>query len=161
MAADEISEIKLHRSLLFIFLAEKQFLNPENAQKGFSTSLFHEPRAEHNRGGGPMSPVWILKRLVSVFINACRLLSALLSLSQFGRGWRVVVSCSDFILLAVATFWAMSLVRIYPGRASYKLWTFFCYGENCLMAGKSLFMTNALLKPYFIISVTVFNSCVE
>ena len=22
-------------------------------------------------GGGPMSPVWILKRLVSVFINAC------------------------------------------------------------------------------------------
>jgi len=34
MAADEISKIKLHRSLLFIFLAEKQFLNPENAQKG-------------------------------------------------------------------------------------------------------------------------------
>ena len=37
-------------------------------------------------GGGPTSPVWILKRLVSVFINACRLLSALSSLSQFGRG---------------------------------------------------------------------------
>ena len=34
---------------------------------------------------------------------------------------RVVVSCRDFILLAVATFWAMSLVGIYPGRASYKL----------------------------------------
>ena len=36
--------------------------------------------------GGPMPPVWILKHLVSVFINACRLLSALPSLLQFGRG---------------------------------------------------------------------------
>ena len=32
---------------------------------------------------------------------------------------REVVSCRDFILRAVATFWAMSLVGIYPGRASY------------------------------------------
>ena len=33
---------------------------------------------------------------------------------------REVVSCrADFILRAVATFWAMSLVGIYPGRASY------------------------------------------
>ena len=31
---------------------------------------------------------------------------------------REVVSCCDFILRAVAIFWAMSLVRIYPGRAS-------------------------------------------
>ena len=32
---------------------------------------------------------------------------------------REVVSCRDFILRADnATFWAMSLVRIYPGRAS-------------------------------------------
>ena len=31
---------------------------------------------------------------------------------------RDVVSCRDFILHKVATFWAMSLVRIYPGRAS-------------------------------------------
>jgi len=31
---------------------------------------------------------------------------------------REVVSRRDFILHAVATFWAMSLVRIYPGRAS-------------------------------------------
>ena len=31
---------------------------------------------------------------------------------------REVVSCRDFILRAAATFWAMSLVRIYPGRAS-------------------------------------------
>ena len=32
---------------------------------------------------------------------------------------RGVVSCRDFILRALATFWAMSLVRIYPGRASW------------------------------------------
>ena len=31
---------------------------------------------------------------------------------------REVVSCRDFLLRAVATFWAMLLVRIYPGRAS-------------------------------------------
>ena len=31
-----------------------------------------------------------------------------------------VVSCRDFILHTVATFGAMSLVRIYPGRASCK-----------------------------------------
>ena len=29
-----------------------------------------------------------------------------------------VVSCRNFILHAVATFWAMSLVGIYPGTAS-------------------------------------------
>ena len=28
------------------------------------------------------------------------------------------VSCCDFVLRAVATFWALSLVGIYPGRAS-------------------------------------------
>ena len=43
-------------------------------------------------------------------------MSALPSLSQFGQ--REVGSCLDFILGAVATFWAMSLVGIYPGRAS-------------------------------------------
>ena len=32
---------------------------------------------------------------------------------------REVVSFCDFILHAVATFWAMSLVGIYPGRASH------------------------------------------
>ena len=50
-------------------------------------------------GGGSMSPVWILKRLVSVFINACRLLSALPSLSQFGRGRLSLVATSFYALL--------------------------------------------------------------
>ena len=46
---------------------------------------------------------------------------------------REVVSCRDFILSAVATFWAMSLVGIYPGRASYKLIMSdkFCCCYNC------------------------------
>ena len=49
--------------------------------------------------GGPMSPVWILKCLVSVFINACRLLLALLSLSQFGRRRLSLVAISFYALL--------------------------------------------------------------
>ena len=36
---------------------------------------------------------------------------------------REVVSCRDFILRSVATFWVVSLVRIYPGRASNKVMT--------------------------------------
>ena len=44
--------------------------------------------------GCPMSPDWILKRFVSVFITACCLLSALPSLSQFGRGRLSVVAIS-------------------------------------------------------------------
>ena len=34
---------------------------------------------------------------------------------------REVASCRDFILHAVATFWAMSLIGIYPGRASSRV----------------------------------------
>ena len=50
-------------------------------------------------GGSPMSPIWILKHLVSVFINACHLLSALMSLSQFGRGRLSLVAISFYTLL--------------------------------------------------------------
>ena len=49
-------------------------------------------------GEGPMSPVWISKRLVLVFINACCLLSALPSLSQFGRGTLSLVAISFYDL---------------------------------------------------------------
>ena len=48
--------------------------------------------------GGPKSPVWILKRLVSVFINASRLLLALLSLSQFGWRRMSLVAISFYML---------------------------------------------------------------
>ena len=51
-------------------------------------------------GEGPMLPIWILKRLVLVFINACRFkLLALLSLSQFGRGRLSLVAISFYALL--------------------------------------------------------------
>ena len=49
-------------------------------------------------GGGTMLPVWILKCLVSVFINACRLLTALPSLWQFGRGRLSLVAISFYTL---------------------------------------------------------------
>ena len=42
---------------------------------------------------------------------------------------REAVSCRDFILRAVATFWAISLVGIYPGRASMNR-TFLIKGSN-------------------------------
>ena len=48
--------------------------------------------------GGPMSPIWILKHLVLVFINACRLLLALPSLSQFGWGRLSLVEISFYAL---------------------------------------------------------------
>ena len=48
--------------------------------------------------GSPMSPVWILKHLVLVFINACRLLLALPSLLQFGWGRLSLVEISFYAL---------------------------------------------------------------
>ena len=54
-----------------------------------------------NRNGNhvPCRPLWILKRFVSsVFIHACRLLSALPSLSQFGRGRLSLVAISCYAL---------------------------------------------------------------
>ena len=52
-------------------------------------------------GGGSHVAGWILKHLVSVFIDACRLLSALPSLSQFGRGR---------LSLVVISFYPLSLL---------------------------------------------------
>ena len=52
-------------------------------------------------------------------------LSLILGFSITVTIWlREVVSCRhDFILRSVATFWVVSLVRIYPGRASNKVMT--------------------------------------
>ena len=64
---------------------------------GIAGELYRGPA---RRGGGvPISPVWILKRLVSVFINACHSLSALPSLSQFVRGRLSIVAISFYVLL--------------------------------------------------------------
>ena len=61
-----------------------------------------------------MSRVCILKRLV---VGVYKCLSLIAGVAAIWR--REVVSYRDFILRAVATFWAMSLVGIYPGRVSY------------------------------------------
>ena len=62
-----------------------------------------------------MSRVAVLSHFTS--LSVVELKENCLSLSQFKFCIRVVV-CRGFILFAVATFWAMSLVGIYPGRAS-------------------------------------------
>ena len=52
-------------------------------------------------------------------VGVYKCLSLIVSFAVTVAIWpREVVSCHDFISGAVATFWAMSLVRIYPGRAS-------------------------------------------
>ena len=52
-------------------------------------------------------------------IGVYKFLSLIVGFAVTVEIWpREVVSSRDFILRAVATFWAMSLVGIYPGRAS-------------------------------------------
>ena len=63
-------------------------------------------------GRGPMLPVWILKCLVSVFINACRLLWALPTLSQFGQGRLSLVASSFYtqsLLFGPCRLWEFTL----------------------------------------------------
>ena len=52
-------------------------------------------------------------------VGVYKCLSLIVSFAVTVTVWlREVVSCRDFILHTVATFWAMSLVEIYPSRAS-------------------------------------------
>ena len=53
---------------------------------------------------------------------------------------REVVSCRDFLLSAVATFWAMLLVGIYPGRAFNKEL------ESMLFVTQTCLQVNSLLE---------------
>ena len=51
-------------------------------------------------------------------VGVYKCLSLIISFAVTVAIWpREVVSCRDFILRAVVTFWAMSLVGIYPGTA--------------------------------------------
>ena len=53
-------------------------------------------------------------------VGVYKCLSLIVSYAVTVSIWpREVVSCRDFILRVVAAFWAMSFVRIYPGRASH------------------------------------------
>ena len=82
-----------HPILLFLIICRRQLYNtdPPGCQ-GLKRPY------QGWGGGGPMLPVWILKRLVLVFINACRLLLALPSLSQFGQGRLSLVAISFYTL---------------------------------------------------------------
>ena len=58
-------------------------------------------------------------------VGVYKCLSIIVSSAVTVATWpREVVSCRDFILRAVATFWAVSLVGIHPGRASVVVITF-------------------------------------
>ena len=72
-----------------------------------------------SRGGGGGSHVTHLNFKTSrVSIYKCLLLIDGFAITV--AIWqREVVPCCNFILRVVATFWAMSLVGIYPGRASF------------------------------------------
>ena len=53
-------------------------------------------------------------------VGVYKCLSLIVSFAVTVAIWpREVVSCRDFILHAVATFWAMSLIGIDPGRACF------------------------------------------
>ena len=70
------------------------------------------------RGGGGFHVARLNFKTSRVGVHKC--LSLIVGFAVTVAIWpREVVSCRDFILRAVATFWAMSLVGIYPGRASY------------------------------------------
>ena len=68
-------------------------------------------------GGGPQDPHLNFKpSRVSVY----KCLLFIVGFAVTVAIWpREVVSCHDFILRAINTFWAMSLVGIYPGRVLY------------------------------------------
>ncbi len=61
-----------------------------------------------------MFRVAVLSLFISLYLNWSKIACPCRNLSFSIR----VVVCRDFILCAAATFWAMSLVRIYPDRAS-------------------------------------------
>ena len=68
-------------------------------------------------GGGGIHVVRLNFKTSRVGVYKC--LSLIVGFAVTVAIWpREVISCRDFILRTVATFWAISLVRIYPGRAS-------------------------------------------
>ena len=71
----------------------------------------------YQRGGGGSHVPHLNFKTSRVSVYKC--LSLIVGFAITVTIWpREVVSCRNFILRAVATFWAMSLVEIYLGRAS-------------------------------------------
>ena len=70
---------------------------------------------------GPSPPV-ARRNCKASHVGVYKCLSLIVGFAVTVAIWqREVVSCHDFILRAVATFWAISLVGIYPGGASLLL----------------------------------------
>ena len=88
--------VKNPTSWLFITVTVVEDLNLAGVTENITPASGQEVLPEG--AGSPMLPVWILKCLVSLFINACRLLSALPSLSQFGQGRLSLVVVSFYAL---------------------------------------------------------------
>ena len=88
-------------------------------QKEQYSQTIKPPRERPCQGGSHVACLNFKTSRVGVY----KCLSLIVGLAVTVAIWpREVVSCRDFILRAVATFWAMSLVGIYPGRASRELY---------------------------------------
>ena len=104
-------------SLIFYYKADVLF-NSKVFKKVNKSIVFCSYAKEALPGEGGVNYVAHLNFKTSrVGIYKC--LSLIVGFAVTVAVWlREVVSCRDFILRTVATFWASSLVGIYPGRAS-------------------------------------------
>ena len=102
-----------------------------SSQVNFFYSLFILQGGPAGGGGGGGDHVARLNFKTSR-VGVYKCLSLIVGFAVTVAIWpREVVSCRDFILRAVATFWAMSLVGIYPGRASSRVKFRFIIREYC------------------------------
>ena len=94
------------------------FIHIKSYEKTVESSACSCPLDEACRGrGGGVYVACLNFKTSRVGVYKC--LSLIVGFAVTVVIWlREVVSCRDFILHAVATLWAMSLVGIYPGRAS-------------------------------------------
>ena len=96
---NEWEEINVHVGVLNSLLQMDNIKKTTFIYNNFLITFVKVPKVRPcRRGGGAMSPVWILTRLVLVFISACHSLLALPSLSQFGRGRLSLVAISFYVL---------------------------------------------------------------
>ena len=83
-------------------------------KSAFKLSVLNEALPGGGGGGAPVPP----SNFKSACVGVYKCLSLIVGFAITVAIWlREVVSCRDFIFRAVATFWAMLLVGIYPGRA--------------------------------------------
>ena len=91
---------------------------------GIAGELYRGPATRGVRGGSHFACLNFKTSRVGVY----KCLSLIVGFAITVTIWpREVVYCRDFILRAVATFWAKSLVGIYPGRASIYVYILLLY----------------------------------